>query len=209
MQRMETDEEVREVPVTVQRPVTERIVNKIPVQTVRWEEEEQVRQVPYTVQRIEYEEQVEQIPVQVCRYVNETKAVQVPRTVGKWVAYQTTRLQPRIVTMRGRLDADHWQRSLRPPDGDRTVRARAEIAAPPVQHAIGRPLVARPAAKASPAPSSSGTTGTRLGHRARKPTARRRRPPDRRHARDTDPTPTPNSKHLPSNTQNTSFDRNA
>jgi hypothetical protein len=88
------------VPVTVQRPVTERIVNKIPVQTVRYEEEEHVRQVPYTVQRIEYEEVVEQIPVKVCRYVNETKAVQVPRTVGKWVAYQSTRLQPRIVTMR-------------------------------------------------------------------------------------------------------------
>jgi hypothetical protein len=98
--RMETQEVVQEVPVTVQRPVTERIVNKIPIQTVRYEDEEHVRQVPYTVQRIEYEEVVEQIPVKVCRYVNETKAVQVPRTVGKWVAYQTTRVQPRIVTMR-------------------------------------------------------------------------------------------------------------
>jgi hypothetical protein len=73
--------ETREVPISVQRPVTERIVNKVPVQTVRWEEQEQVRQVPYTVQRIEYEEQIEQIPVKTCRYVNETKAVQVPRTV--------------------------------------------------------------------------------------------------------------------------------
>jgi hypothetical protein len=98
--RMETQEVVQEVPVTVQRPVTERIVNKIPVQTVRYEDEEHVRQVPYTVQRIEYEEVVEQIPVRVCRYVNETKAVQVPRTVSKLVAYQTTQLRPRIVTMR-------------------------------------------------------------------------------------------------------------
>jgi len=56
--------------------------------------------VPFTVQRIEYEEQVEQIPVRTCRYVSETKAVQVPRTVGKWVAYTSMRLQPRIVTMR-------------------------------------------------------------------------------------------------------------
>ena len=56
--------------------------------------------MPFTVQRIEYEEQVEQIPVRTCRYVSETKAVQVPRTVGKWVAYTSMRLQPRIVTMR-------------------------------------------------------------------------------------------------------------
>jgi hypothetical protein len=98
--RMETQEVVQEIPVTVQRPVTERIVNKIPIQTVRYEDEEHVRQVPYTVQRIEYEEVVEQIPVRVCRYVNETKAVQVPRTVSKLVPYQTTRLQPRVVTMR-------------------------------------------------------------------------------------------------------------
>jgi hypothetical protein len=100
VQRMETVEEVRDIPVQVQRPVTERIVNKVPVQTVRWEEEERVRQIPYTVQRIEYEEQVEQIPVRTCRYVSETKAVQVPKAVPKWVAYTSTRLQPRIVTMR-------------------------------------------------------------------------------------------------------------
>src|SRR5207247_1835248 len=100
VQRVETEECTRDVPVAVQRPVTERIVNKIPVQTLRYEDEEHVRQVPYTVQRIEYQEQVEQIPVRTCRYVSETKAVQVPRTVGKWVAYTSMRLQPRIVTMR-------------------------------------------------------------------------------------------------------------
>jgi hypothetical protein len=98
--RMETVEEVREVPVTVQKPVTERVTCQVPVQKVRYEEEEHVRQVPYTTQRIEYEEVVEQIPVKVCRYVSETKSVQVPKTVAKWVAYTSTRLVPRIVTMR-------------------------------------------------------------------------------------------------------------
>jgi hypothetical protein len=97
---METTEEVRDVPFTVQKPVTERVTYQVPVQKMRWEEEELVRQIPYTVQRIEYEEVVQQTPVKVCRYVTETKAVQVPHTVCKWVAQTSMRLQPRIETYR-------------------------------------------------------------------------------------------------------------
>src|SRR5204863_5885560 len=64
--------------------------------------------------------------------VNETKAVQVPRTVGKWVAYQSTRLQPRIVTMRVPLGG---------------VYTAPVLTAPPVIPASPRPTAAPPAQK--------------------------------------------------------------
>jgi hypothetical protein len=105
--RVEQVEETRDVNVVVQKPVVERIVNKVPIHKVRWEEEEHVRQVPYEVRRIEYEEVVEETPVRVCRYVTETSTVQVPRTVGKWVAYQTMRQVPRTVTMRVPLNGSY------------------------------------------------------------------------------------------------------
>jgi hypothetical protein len=105
--RVEQVEETRDVNVTVQKPVVERITYQVPIRKVRWEEEEQVRQVPYEVRRVEYEEHVEETPVRVCRYVTETSAVQVPRTVGKWVAYQTMRQVPRTVTMRVPLNGSY------------------------------------------------------------------------------------------------------
>jgi hypothetical protein len=115
--------------------------------------------VPYTVQRIEYEEVVEQIPVKVCRYVNETKAVQVPRTVSKLVPYQTTRLQPRIVTMR--VPIGGYETSIY--EGPTTryyygTPVQAVPAAPSKQSVLRSPVQAPTAPQGVLRPESNGAT---------------------------------------------------
>ena len=101
---MEQTEEVRQIPYTVQKPVVERIVQKIPVETIRWQEEQVVRKIPVQQTRYEYEEKVEPYQVQVQRMATETKTVQVPHTVQKWVQYDSFRQVPRTVTMRVPID---------------------------------------------------------------------------------------------------------
>ncbi|MCY2993965.1 MAG: hypothetical protein NTY19_39740 [Planctomycetota bacterium] len=103
--RMEQTEEVRQVPITVQKPVVERVTNKVPVQTCRWVEQEMVRKVPVTTQRVVYEEQVDKVPVQVYKLIAETKTVQEPRTTATWRPYQATQVVPRTVVMRVPVDS--------------------------------------------------------------------------------------------------------
>lgn len=102
--RWQRTEEIREVPHTVQKPVTERIVEKVPVKTFRWVRREMVRKVPTTTYKMQYEERSEDYQVKVCKMVAETKTVQVPHTVSKWVAYTSKRLKPRTVVMRIPID---------------------------------------------------------------------------------------------------------
>jgi hypothetical protein len=147
--RIETTEEVRDIPFTVQKPVTERVVVQTPVQTVRYEDEEHVRQVPYTVQRIEYEEQITETPVKVCRYVSETSAVQVPKTVGRWEAVQTTRLVPRTVTMRVPLNG--WYDSV-VYEGPVTTY-EAPVTLPPLSSTTTRRIIAAPAPATTEVPT--------------------------------------------------------
>ncbi len=102
--RMEQTEEVRQIPVTVQKQVVERINYKIPVKTCRWVEQEMVRKVPVTTQRIVYEERAQQVPVQVCKWVTENQTVREPRTVAAWKPYEAQQCVPRTVVMRVPLD---------------------------------------------------------------------------------------------------------
>jgi len=205
VQRIETTEETRDVQVSYQKPVTERIVNKVPVQTLRWEEQEQVRQVPFTVQRIEYEERVDQFPVKVCRYVNETRAVQVPRTVSKWVSYQTTRLQPRIVTMRVPLGGV-FQAPPAP-----VYSAPAVRTAPAVSPTVPRVTAPQPAQKPTVSGSGAQIQPKASSETGSSPSSSERGPIRAVPAEDKKPTPadTPPSLDAPSNARQTSFDRSA
>jgi hypothetical protein len=100
--RMEAQQEVREVPVTVQRPV----VKQVPVQVLRWEPQQVTRKVPVTHQRIEYEDRVESIPVQVLKTVAEPATVEVRKVVPKWVAYTSTRRVAKQVWLRVPIGVD-------------------------------------------------------------------------------------------------------
>jgi hypothetical protein len=102
---MQQTEEVRQIPVTVRKPIRERVNYQIPVKTLRWERQEMVRKIPVTTRRVEYEERVEQVPVRVCRMATEVRKVQKPRTVATWKAYQSTQCVPRTVVMRVPVDS--------------------------------------------------------------------------------------------------------
>lgn len=138
VQRIEQVEEVREYPVTVNKPMTEQITNRIPIQKVRYEKEEHVRHIPIQTQRIEYEEREEEYPVQVCRMETEVKTVQVPVTVRKVVPYTTYRVTPRIVSMRVAVDAFG---NVIPEAAPAVRRATERIVLPPHQSSIIRPGV--------------------------------------------------------------------
>jgi hypothetical protein len=125
---METEEVIREVPVTVQRPVTERITVQIPVETIRWEEEEQVRHVPYTVQRSRVSGSCRAESGAGLPLCERDKGGAVPRTVPKWVAYTSTRMVPRTVTMRVPLNGSYDGVVYEGP----TTSYFAPLSAPPV-----------------------------------------------------------------------------
>ena len=83
--RLEWQEESRWVPRTVQKPVVNRIVQKVPVQTLTWKQEEVVRKVPMTEVKYVQEEKVEQIPVRVCKWVAVQENRVTTRKVPRWV----------------------------------------------------------------------------------------------------------------------------
>src|SRR4029079_1868740 len=85
--------------------MTERIVNKIPVQKTRYEREEHVRQYEVQTQRIEYEDVEQPFDVKGCRMEAEVRKIEVPVTVRKVVPYTAYRRTPRIVSMRIPYDA--------------------------------------------------------------------------------------------------------
>jgi hypothetical protein len=140
---MDTQEEIREVPFTVRRPVTERIVSKIPVQVCKWIETEEVRKVPVRTERIEYEERVEPYRVKVLKYQTENQVLREPRTTQKWVAYESVQRVPRAVYYRVPIDSqgNDLVPALPPPP---TVTKK-----PATSNAAGR--TPRPTAPAVPA----------------------------------------------------------
>jgi hypothetical protein len=101
---MQQEEVVHHIPYTVQRPVTQQMVQKYQVQICNWQPQEMVRRVPITTCRMEYEERVEQVPVRTCKWVSETSTVMRQHCVAKWVPVTCTRLVPRTVMMAGSGD---------------------------------------------------------------------------------------------------------
>jgi hypothetical protein len=102
---MVAQENVRQIPYTVTRPVVERVEQQVPVQVCRMVTERQVRRVPVTTCRWVSEERVEQIPVRTCRMVAYEETVQVPRCVERRVPVTYTARRPRVVCYRIPLDA--------------------------------------------------------------------------------------------------------
>ena len=102
--RMVQEEQYRTVPVSVQKPVVERVPNFVQEQRTRWEPQQMVRRVPVTTYKYVQEERVEQIPVRTCRMVAEEQTLEVPRRTPRWVAETSVRLVPRTVIMRIPLD---------------------------------------------------------------------------------------------------------
>jgi hypothetical protein len=100
--RYEQVENQREIDVPVQR--VERVVEKRPIRVCKMVEETEVRRTPVVTQRMEYEEREEQIPVKVMKVVNEEKVLRETHRVAKWVAYEATRLTPRVVAMKVPID---------------------------------------------------------------------------------------------------------
>jgi len=161
-------------------------------------------------QRIEYEERVEQIPVKTCRYVNETKAVQVPRTVGKWVAYQSTRLQPRVVTMRVPLGP-----VIEAPIYSAPVVRTAPAVSPAPAISPAPPRVTAPQPAQKPATSGSGAqVQPQNGSKAKSPSgsgSSTSGSSTSEKPEESQPTPAdrPPSLEAPGNARHTSFDRSA
>jgi hypothetical protein len=101
---MTYEQQVRRIPYTVCRQVTEHVERKIPYQVCRMVAETMVRKVPHQVCRVVHEERVEQIPVQVCRQVAVQQTVRVPRCVEKRVPVTCTYRVPRVVVHRVPVD---------------------------------------------------------------------------------------------------------
>jgi hypothetical protein len=144
---MQQEEIVHQIPYTVQRPVTQQMVQKYQVQVCNWQPQEMVRRVPITTCRMEYEERVEQVPVRTCKWVTETSTVMREHCVAKWVPVTCTRLVPRTVMMTGAGDCC----------GVSTVHYPAATAydAP----GAGQPAVS-PSTSLKKEPEESGTTET-------------------------------------------------
>ncbi len=99
VQKTITETQIRTVPYTTTRQVVERVERKVPIRVCKWVADEQVRTVPVTCTRMMYEEHVDEVPVCVCKMVATEETVRVPRLVQKLVPVTCECCVPHTVVM--------------------------------------------------------------------------------------------------------------